>query len=558
MKSLLMDFHLYRSNPIIMRQVAVPNNFPLGDLCELCCIIFDIDSSKSTYELIMDNAQKTDECLQTPDALPGMAGTIHLEDSSAKSNIFSLDIHFRISECEDGSVSHPVLKSWTGYQIPKNCFNTASINSMQSVLGLRDSWQSPTGDMLYKDSLWCNPDKVNNSLCRRYAPDQVKPEVRSDIRIPVRDLLETVNLSRLKAAVQEYGAWRYCAGKKANYVACLTETFEERGVDYIFGEMEMDEYLRFYQLVINGNSSCQCEDDVIEQFPVLYRYFRICYLKKQGIRIASDLLTNYEKWFDKPKEAEFRRNKKICQGMRWCLFTYAIFSVEDCYRVLEAVYPGEVSLEDLQKYWIAVPYFATPEYLSFARVGTMGASLKDYAFDKRIISLSEAMDFMAVEREDHSEKKLPSSAEEFEATAIKGLDFSAHELQPQELNSVFDRWSDTPDSVFERADYGVGLLRREMSPEDAARNIVSKYERWSYSADEKTRAYTAYLSRVENDIPLFLYYGFTRKEVRARKIESVMLEKYTELQKKRAEEKRAGRKYQQTEPRPIYSSGRRK
>ncbi|MCF0133133.1 MAG: hypothetical protein HUJ72_04640 [Blautia sp.] len=529
-------YYLYRSNPVILRKIRVPEEYSAGDLACTFCLGMGIPAAE--YEMLDDTGQKIpeqkklSELFGSGEAFTPVSGVCRIYQDRNRLEATSLTFCFDVEKENRDTPKAPAVLSGVGPLLPQNVFHIGNVNEILEALRDKESYTHSSGGTFYKGQQALHLKKLQNLVYAHFIPDQVVV-LKTEIAVPIQTVLENRNMNNLRHMAEIHHVYAY-ENKKAQYISALTHRLSGFKPRDIFQKMNIQEYLHFVELVRTGKVKCSSNEDLEYLFPVLSAYGMISMSRKAGFFLAAPIMQNYEEWFDGEKETEFRMKKRMEAVMIGCGCLYGVFSRTQCKKVLDTLYPGEVSDKVFCTAWDKSVY--KTEAMELFLTNEFGCD-ELYAYDCHLFNEQEEMLYLKAIIADETERKMPEKEyfDRLSRTGMVPLPDAFYELKRCLGTYIYE------ETILSKRAYEAVLYLRKGYSVEKVEEYVRGYIRhyYWYDTEEKKAKMREALAVIAGEVPHILYYGYTPEEVKANNITSKAEKELVRLIKEqRAEEKR--------------------
>ncbi len=526
------NYYLYRSNPVIQREIKIPIECTVQDLCASFCLAMGISVEQSKIwdeeEQEITKEKKLLDLFGTGSNLLQMEGRFTIYQNKQMQEITSLTFFYEVIKETDETIPAPDIIQGAGFHLPQGVFRVGLINEILKELRIRESFNANSVGIFYRSKQEFQRKKTHNLLYSWFIPEMVCT-LKTECAVPMTAVLENKTLAALKELADHCHVYTY-GSRKADYVAALNHKLCENDPQRIFTQMSALEYLNFREMLLNGTIPCVTDEALREVFPVLYSYGVMSFSKKQGVHLWSAIVQDYEEWFDQEKEKKFRQGKMIAFVMKGCGSYYGLFNAAMCYDVLEALYPGEVTREQFEQFWDKPYRNAGLTGISFTFEAETGIRI---AYEKELFDAKELPLYLRALTGDDSKRFCPDK-KILELISQNGLSSVLEEYR--ELNSALRQYAYSNDERQELCEFGIKCLRKGYSAGDASRKVVSRFHYFWGNKERVEQELAAILSKISTGVPQILYYGYTPKEVIEKHIKSKAIVEMKRLIKEMKEE----------------------
>lgn len=500
-----------RSNPLIFRQVLVPDGLTCGDLLTVSRIATGLEPGKGKLfrglEELGKKEARLSEMLHEGDELRIWLseGTKHYGKGRELSLYLLVKKEVPLSGDASSEEIPRVLLS-EGRNLPPGVGEIGEVNRIQKALNGASSVQSASGEFLTEKSLEFSPKKTDNAMRRQFAPETARKELDMRLALPMRLLLDKLKLNDLKDMANEQDMYYYGQPRKAELVDSFCRRYDERYIQDFFEILSIAEFQEFKRFA-QGDAP---EMPDVRFMPSFQNRGFLLDVPKVGIRIASELLEYYDGWYDTESETAFLHRKTIRSAMLASARLYGIFSREQFLNVVERLSGGlDLNSEAF-------------EYFDRAAEGAYKLPVR--ALDNRFLYSTEDLDQRSAQslwRERYPDEEvfaLPS-AEELGAIAQNGLFLQEGsmeklvELIRENEYRYYYRGSGYIEPIMEICRKLVAALHRYGRPEDALAvgEKVLDSLRWWRASDTYRSALTEIFKKEAKTLPLICLNGFSRK-----------------------------------------------
>lgn len=359
---------LSRSNPMIMRQISAPEDLSPDELTDCICLAMGITSS------IMPDGEKV------TGVFDDAKNELTLKELFAREESRILDLRFNaagkakmkltvyldkltLEEEKKGEkkksdpsdagsktgTAVPVVTKAFGCNIPSQVRDIRDINYIHANLVKTES-------ITFNDNVYTVRDlefsqrKTDNSMRRRFAPETALKEVNSLIKLPLRQLIDSINVTELKEMAESNGVYLYSGMKKAGIVNSFCEHYDRMYISHVFDNIGVGEYLAFKDFVFD-ESPVRNDPSVAKKLVNFINRGLIAYVKKKGYFVASEVVDYFDDLYDTDKEKSFLKDKYLCAAMTACRNLYGIFDFEMFDAVLDKLNVPDINEDDRQVYY---------------------------------------------------------------------------------------------------------------------------------------------------------------------------------------------------------------
>lgn len=530
------SYYLYRSNPVIQREIKIPIECTVQDLCGSFCLAMGISVEQSKIldedEREISKEKKLLEVFGTGSKLVQMAGRCMIYHNKQMQEIMSLTFFYEVLKETDETILAPDIVEGAGFHLPQDIFRIGLINEIQEGLRTSDSYSVNGVGTFYQAQQVFQQKKTRNLLHSWFLPEMVST-LKTEFAVPLTAVLENKTMAVLRELADRHHVYTY-GSKKADYVVALNSKLCENDPQRIFTQMSALEYQYFRELLLKGTIPCATDEELQKLFPVLYSYGVMSFSKKQGVLLWSAIVQDYEEWFDQEEERQFRIGKRIAFVMTGCRIYYGIFDKNICYEVLEALYPGEVSREIFEQFWEDPFRSSGLNGIQFSVESVAGVRI---AYDKVLFKEKELLLYLRALAGDESARFLPDK-EMFELVSHNGIHSVLNEYG--ELFLFMRTYAYGDEERRELCDLGINFLRKGYSAGEASRRVVSFFHYFWGNKEKVGRELEDILGRMSVEVPNILYYGYTLKEAKEKRIHSrARVELNRLIKEMQEEEKRA-------------------
>lgn len=520
------NYYLYRSNPMIWRDIMIPSECTVQDLIAAFCLAMGISPAPGKIwdeeEQVISEKTVLKNIFETDDFLRLTTGRCEIVQAQKRQELNSLTFFYEVVDKLDENLQAPKVLDGTLFHIPQNVFRVGVINEILNGLERQESYTVNAIGTFYRGQQDYNRKKTQNLLYSWFLPEKATM-LRTEFSVPLPTVLENTTVNELKSLAEQHHVYVY-NHRKADYVAALNNRLCEIDPYSVLKQMSILEYQSFRELVLNGEIASRNIYDLYKIFPILFHYGMISFSKKQGVFLASAIMQEYEDWYDQEKEIQFRKEKIFASVMIGCRSYYGVFTKKICKNVLDTLYPGEISEEMLDQMWgtrldgavlsdIAFKQYtetklliAEKEFLTADSESCNAETESLIAYDQTLFNPKEELLYLKVLSEDDTPRFIPDK-EAFESAIRNGIgsDLQAYNDLILFLQSYaydgYDRQKLCRDAI--------NCLRKGY-PAAESSNLVVQRLHYVWSGREVVQKKLEYiLGKMLPDLPLILLYGFT-------------------------------------------------
>lgn len=553
------SYYLYRSNPIIWREIKIPSECTVQDLIAAFCLAMGISPVAGEVwdeeEQLLLGKTVLRDVFEIEDFLRLATGRCVIYQEKKRQEMNTLTFFYEVQDKLEENLAVPEILDGTEFHLPQNVFRVGVINEIQNGLKNQESYTMTGMGAFYRGQQLFNMKKTHNLLYSWFLPEKASI-LRTEYAVPLPTVLENKTISELKYLAEVYHAYVY-HHRKADYVAALNNKLCEFDPYYVLKQMNILEYQNFRNLVLKGEVASKNIDDLYEIFPVLFHYGMISFTKKQGIFLSSQIMQEYEDWYDQEKEVLFYREKRIASVMTGCRIYYGVFNKKVCRMILDTFYPGEISEEMLDCKWGEKMDAAELTDITFKRIGEEGELI---AFDRKLFNAKEEPFYLKVLSEEYTPRYIPDK-EVFERVSQNGIEseFSAY----RELVRFMSPYIYGVRGGDELCTHAINCLRKGYPVSETSKKIVERF-RYVWGGKELIqKRLEEILHEIFPEIPDILLYGYTANAAmeqnilsRARTELERLMQEALEAEKRAREEAAAARKANARNKRTTGKRGR--
>ena len=241
-KPVITDFRLTlaRSNPMVMREISVPDTYTAEELIDAACISFGLQPAMAELKTEDAGGDTVSELFSENDR------AVLLLPRNAGKNRVQLCIYVDMIGSEEPvtEMDIPDIRYFTDYNLPADIWDVRDVNRI--LIQMEDDISAVTygNSVYYKSDLLFSCKKTENALRRRFAPRTALKEINSSVTLPMRELIGVQKLDVLKRIAEKYGIYYYSGMRKAEMVERICRYYEKDYIADLFEMMTITEYRR--------------------------------------------------------------------------------------------------------------------------------------------------------------------------------------------------------------------------------------------------------------------------------------------------------------------------
>lgn len=532
------SYYLYRSNPIIWREIKIPSECTVQDLIAAFCLAMGISPVQGKMwdedEQLLSEKTVLKDLFETEGFLRLTTGRCEIIQEKNRQEMNSLTFFYEVLDTLEENLSAPEVLDGTLFHLPQNVFRVGIINEILNGLENQESYTLAAIGPFYRGQQYFNKKKTHNLLYSWFLPEKAIM-LKTEYAVPLPTVLEKKTLNELKSLADVHHVYVY-NHRKADYIAALDDKLCRFDPYYILKQMHIREYRSFRELVLRGEIASRDIDELYDIFPVLFHYGMICFTKKQGVFLASAIMQEYEDWYDQEKEIQFRREKLLASVMNGCRIYYGAFTKSICKTVLNTLYPDEISDEVLDRMWGEKMMGAELPDLLF----------KNYADGKEVIACERSLFnekeepiYLKVLSEDDTPRFIPDK-KTFEAVSQNGIKSVIPAYR--ELSMFMRPYLYGAHESEELSTQAINCLRKGFSVSETSKLIVNRFHYVWRGREVIQKELEVVLEKIFPDIPNIHLYGYTATAAVEQNITSKAKTEVKRLIKAMEEEEQARKK----------------
>ena len=348
---LIIDFRLTlaRSNPMVMREISIPDTYTAEEFTDAVCISFGLQPAEAELKVEGGCGNTVYELFSQNDR-----GLLMLPRNTGKNRVqlcFYVDMIG--SEESVTEMDIPDIKYYTDLNIPADIWDVRDVNTVLIQLVGDTSAVAYGNNIYYKNDLLFSIKKTENALRRRFAPRTAQKEVNSTVTLPMRDLIGSQKLDVLKRIAEKYGIYYYSGMRKAEIVERICRHYDKQYIAELFEMMTITEYQKFREYILD-ESDKRLDNAVEKDLALFIKRGIISFVGEKGFCIASEVAEYFESFFDTDEEAEFIKIKYLKSAIKVCAELYGIFDMDMYDAVLKAMNAEDIDEKEKRDYFYAV------------------------------------------------------------------------------------------------------------------------------------------------------------------------------------------------------------
>ena len=350
-KPVITDFRLTlaRSNPMVMREISVPDTYTAEELTDAACISFGLQPGGAELKVEGGSGDTVSELFSESDR------AVLLLPRSAGKNKARLCIYVDMIGSEEPvtEMDIPDIRYYTDYNIPADILDVRDVNMILIQMEGDVSAVTYGNNVYYKSDLLFSGKKAGNALRKRFAPRTAIKEVNRSVTLPMRELIGSQKLDVLKHIAEKYGIYYYSGMRKAEMVERICRYYDKNYIADLFEMMTITEYRRFREYILD-ESDKRLDNSIEKDLALFVKRGIIGFMGDKGFCIASEAAEYFESFFDTDEEAKFIRIKYLKSAIKLCAELYGIFDMDMYDAVLKAMNAEDIDEKEKRDYFYAV------------------------------------------------------------------------------------------------------------------------------------------------------------------------------------------------------------